>query len=556
MLTAWLALCTPAIARADSPAVTVIRDSEAGVDQLPHAVPGNVLAECPQGQAPSSDCYDPDAAAEPAIAVNPADPANVISVYQQGRISSGGDAGNGYSVTFDGGQTWTDGNFPHLTAAAGGPYERSSDPVVAFLPDGSAIATGDAVNFGAGSPTAIATWHSLDGGLHWKDPVLITVDVAHLPGPEPLAVDDKSWIAVDLRSGPGHHLGRVYVTWFRLGCQVCTVNAAYSDDEGATWQTGPAGTGFVVEPVSEAISLPFVLPNGDLAVLAEDNLEAQATSTDRIRIDLAPGAGAVPTGGNLLFTSQHQVAVQRFNFPRQLAEADYSLAATVDANTDSAAPNGRIYAVWADSSMRSDLVNDAFLSRSDDGGSTWTTPVRVNGGPTNDNVGHLAATPAVLEDGTVLVGYRLRQESAASDGSGSSLQVNTMVQVSRDHGATFGSPMKVNTVVDDVGFAAVSHGGPFLGDYDQIAASGGCAYIARAEPIRLTAAEAEQMPPVFHHSRVYVGAVGESSCAIPGVSVADAHWVPALAIGGISIAVCCLAARRRRTAGARPVGAG
>jgi hypothetical protein len=546
-IAALIAWCSPVPAVAGSTSLTVIRDAEAGVDQLPHTVPGNALVECPQGQIPTSDCYDPDAAVEPSIATNPTNPLNVITTYQQGRISDGGNAGNGYSVTFDGGRTWTHGNFPGLTLAVGGQFERSSDPVVAFLPDGTAFATGDAVNVAtAGSPTAIATWRSIDGGLHWGSPVLITVDDAHLIEPEPLAVEDKSWIAVDTGTGAGHHYGRIYVTWFRLGCQVCADLAAYSDDEGVTWQTGPAGTGYVVEPASEAITLPFVLPNGDLAVVAEDNLEAQLTSIDRIRIDVAPGAGSVATGGALVFSAQHQVALQRFTFPSQLTEADYSIAAAVDERTDTGAPNGRIFVVWADNSLRSDSTNDTFLSASSDGGTTWSSPVRVNPGPASDNVNHLAATPAVLADGTVLVAYRQRQENGASGCTGCSLQVNTMVQASQDHGATFDVPVKVNGITDDLGYAAVSHGGPFLGDYDQMAAAGDCAYVARAEPVQLSASEPEQMPPTVHHSRVYVAAIGDAGCALPATAVPDTVWVPALALVATAAASFHVARRRER----------
>ena len=546
----FLVVTAPAVAAAGP--LVVFHDSEAGVDQLPSTVAGNALVECPQGHAPSSDCYDPDTAVEPSIAVNPSDPLNVITAYQQGRISNGGDAGNGYSVTFDGGQTWTHGNFPGLTVAVGGSYERSSDPVVDFLPDGTAIATGDAVNVNMSnvpSPTSIATWRSIDGGLHWSNPVLISIDDAHLTEPEPLAVEDKSWIAVDTGSGSGHHYQRIYVAWFRLGCQVCDTFAAYSDDEGMTWQTGPTGTGYVIEPASEAISLPFVMPNGDLAVVAEDNLEAQVTDVDRIRLDVAPGAGAVATGGAIVFTAQHQIAVQQFNFPSQLAEADYSIGATVDTHTDTSAPDGRIYVTWGDNRLRSDTTNDVLLSSSSDGGTTWTSPVRVNGGPTDDNVNHFAATPAVLADGTLLVAYRQRQEDGSSGCSTCSLSVNTMAQASQDHGATFGGAVQVNSITDDLRFAGVSHGGPFLGDYDEMAAAGDCAYVARAEPLQLSTTEPAQMPPVVHHSRIFVGQVGNADCAQVGAALPDTSFAAALAVAGAFGAGIYMIARRRRLRG-------
>src|SRR5438552_2213805 len=51
----------------------------------------------PQGD-PIQDYVQPDTQIEPSIAVNPANPKNVVTVYQEGRIADGGDATNGYAT--------------------------------------------------------------------------------------------------------------------------------------------------------------------------------------------------------------------------------------------------------------------------------------------------------------------------------------------------------------------------------------------------------------------------------------------------------------------------
>src|SRR3954452_16481328 len=76
----------------------------------------------------------PDTTTEPSIAVNPADPKNVVTGYQMGRVDGGGDASNGYATTFDGGKTWKYGTIPGLTVRNGGDFDRASDAVVAFGP--------------------------------------------------------------------------------------------------------------------------------------------------------------------------------------------------------------------------------------------------------------------------------------------------------------------------------------------------------------------------------------------------------------------------------------
>jgi hypothetical protein len=70
---------------------------------------------------------------EPFVAVNPANPSNIVGVFQQDRWSNGGAHGLVASTSHDGGSTWTE-SWAHFstcsggTAANGGDYGRASDP--------------------------------------------------------------------------------------------------------------------------------------------------------------------------------------------------------------------------------------------------------------------------------------------------------------------------------------------------------------------------------------------------------------------------------------------
>src|SRR6185437_13334897 len=88
------------------------------------------------------DYIQPDTEIEPSIAVNPKNPKNVVTVFQDRRIADGGDATNGFATSLDGGKTWTSGTLPGLTTypGQGGVFERGSDAVVAFGPDGTVYA--------------------------------------------------------------------------------------------------------------------------------------------------------------------------------------------------------------------------------------------------------------------------------------------------------------------------------------------------------------------------------------------------------------------------------
>src|SRR5207248_9240591 len=82
---------------------------------------------------------------EPYLAVNPANSANLIGVWQQDRWSDGGAHGLTAGASFDGGLTWTDTPLPFDACAAPSDpiasiYNRASDPWVSIRPDATAYA--------------------------------------------------------------------------------------------------------------------------------------------------------------------------------------------------------------------------------------------------------------------------------------------------------------------------------------------------------------------------------------------------------------------------------
>jgi hypothetical protein len=80
---------------------------------------------------------------EPYVALNPTDPGNLVAVWQQDRYSNGGSQGIVTASSGDGGLTWRTNARTRSsvctggTTAAGGRYQRASDPWVTFSPDGT-----------------------------------------------------------------------------------------------------------------------------------------------------------------------------------------------------------------------------------------------------------------------------------------------------------------------------------------------------------------------------------------------------------------------------------
>jgi len=528
-------LAQPTMAAAAAP--ILLRDTQASIDRLT----GEVGA-CPTNNPPQG-CFQGDTQSEPSIAVDPTNRDHAVAVFHVGRANDGGAAADGYAVTFDQGRSWQEGLFPGLTQATGGTLQRVSDPRVAFAPDGRHVyATAQPYNNDvAPAASAVVTMTSSDGGRSWATPVTVVMDSfsQNVPQSDAYLLNhgfDQPDLVVDMLATSGHHQGRIYLAWIRLTLDDFAF-AAYSDDGGVTWVTGPSGQGFVVYQGNVPLyPRPVVLGNGDLAVLgwnanagsapppvytgdrgpvlAEPTLlSATATQSGAYQLYTAAGAGGVSGLSPLTFTPLGTtVGYLGNNTLRGQRSAEKQPLFSVDL------ASGRMYAAWTDARFRSDGANDIVLTSSDDGGATWRYPQRVNPGTASDNLNHWCAMLAAGADGVLRVGYRQRREAAApaADFSNFSQSVETYYVDSRDRGKSFGAPLLVNTVASDMRFGAfdggqtnVGQGGVFLGDYDALASSGGITYLVRSEPVRLTGGELATFPPTTHHQRTWVAVVGE-----------------------------------------------
>jgi len=434
-----------------------------------------------------------DTTVEPAIAVNPTDPDNAVTTYQEGRVDTAGDQDNGFATTFDGGKTWTFGELPGLTGAVSGPWNRASDPSVAFGPEGNVYASSLVFDEGSSTaPSGVAVNVSTDGGKTWGTPTY--------PDNQPTDNgDDKDWIVVDQSAAAGHHQGRVYVVWDRPSAGVLL---SYSDDFGATW-SNPS----TVSAQFGVGAIPLVMPNGGLAVvfLSFGSLgsaprasarEAEAGSGIRMAIAVAAGAGSVATGGPISFGATHRIAAYLGNPIRQQRAGGLPTAA-VDAAT------GRIYVGWEDGRFRRDRVNDAVVTWSDDRGATWHRVKPVNPGPRGNWVDHYNVAIAVGDDGTLRVVDLVRREAPRIRNA--SPYVDVQYQQSTDGGRTFTAPIRVDVRRRaDVRFAAVAGGRAFFGDYEQLAVAGPRTYVVTCRAVRLHRGERATIPATIHHQRTWV----------------------------------------------------
>ena len=268
----------------------------------------------------------------------------------------------------------------------GGDYERATDPWVTFAPNGNvyqmALATQGA-SLAPGSVSAMLVSRSTDSGRTWSNPSTLIRDGS-------LFFNDKNTITADPTDA-----NYVYAVWDRLGAAGGGPAVfARTTDGGTTWEG--ARSIFDPGPRSQTIgNLIVVLPNGTLI-----NLFTQ----------LDEGAGGQVTATLNVLRSGDKGG--SWSAPSPIADVLSIGARDPETGTlirDGAglaqialAPNGNLFVIWQDARFSGGARDGIVLSRSIDGGLTWSTPLQINSAPSTQ-----AFTPSVhvRANGTIGVTY-------------------------------------------------------------------------------------------------------------------------------------------------------
>ena len=332
-----------------------------------------------------------DAEVEPYVAVNPTNPSNLISVWQQDRWSDGGAHGLVIGRSLDDGNTWSEQPINLSvcgggTSTNGGGYARASDPWVTFSPNGVAYVisisfTGNIM--APGSLSSVLVSHSTDGGATWSDPATLILDGAN-------AFNDKESITAD-PNNPSY----VYAVWDRLDSSGHgPAYFARTTDGGASWQTAVP----IYDPGvnNQTVGNEIVgLPDGNIVdVFAEIDGTNSNNATAAIRVITSSDNGAT------------------WSAPVTVAQ-DLSVG-TTDPNTGAvvrtgaglpqmaAGPSGNLVVVWEDGRFSNGQHDGIAFSQSTDGGQTWSLPAEIN---SVHSVPAFTPSVAVLGDGTIGVSY-------------------------------------------------------------------------------------------------------------------------------------------------------
>lgn len=339
----------------------------------------------------------PDRASEvePSLAVNPTDAGNLVAVWQQDRFAShGGALSNVVGASFDGGATWTRVLVPGVSRCTGGRFSRATDPWLSFGPDGVAYLVSLAFDGDVTGPNALLVHTSRDGGLSWSGPSTVVEDVAFM-------LNDRETITAD-PAVPG----RAYVVWARfVGAAVPLTFVSITTDHGRTWTSplpiGSSGQGNEILGLPSGALLDVYLGTGGISVQRSD------------------------TGG-LTWGLPVRVAAPRSEPVRDFERAQP--VRTQDAvPTADVGPDGTAWVAWQESGLETSRI---MVSRSSDGGATWTPPVAAA------TVRGYAFMPSIAVDGTGRPGigfYDFRNDVPGDD----ELTTDVWTARSSDGGATW-----------------------------------------------------------------------------------------------------------------------
>jgi hypothetical protein len=398
--------------------------SSAQADDLPKAPQAHVFSLTPE----------PGYFTEPGIAVNPANPKQVVAVFQDNAHAAySQDAGNTWSVA-----ERVDPKNYRVSGDVSTVFDNQGHAFVCYI----AFDKLGTFNYWAHGATrnGIFVRRSLDGGKTWEANHVAVAEQSTQPG---IPFEDKPYLAAD--NTRSKYAGNLYIGWTRWRLNDSQMVLSRSTDDGKTWSAPveiDAHPGLPRDDNGAAEGFDgAVAPDGTLyAIWSQDNEIMFTASKDggkrfshaRAVIHTAPIMFAIET-------------LDRANGFPQIA---------VDPKS------GRIYVTWSDY-RNGDL--DVFVSSSSDHGKHWSPATRVNNDPVHDGAEQffqwLAVDPV---DGSVNVMFYDRRSDPNNR-----KQIVVLAR-STDSGRNFN-----NFAWTEEPFEA---GGVFFGDYSGLAAYGGRVY--------------------------------------------------------------------------------
>ncbi|HKB87379.1 MAG TPA: T9SS type A sorting domain-containing protein [Ignavibacteriaceae bacterium] len=358
---------------------------------------------------------------EPSVKISRKDPNRVVAAWRDFRTGvSPALRRIGYSYSTDGGQTWS---VSQLTPQIIPTCALSSDPAVATDTAGNFYIVTVSLNDNNGNGE-LWLFKSVDGGVTFDS----VYQLAYNPG----VFEDKEYVTTDFSSASPYY-NNMYVSWTRFGSGT-DIYLVKSTDQGVSWSTPIQ----ISNQSGVQGSIPATGPNGEVYVA----WYGSDFSSENIYFDKSTDGGVT------------------FGTDKVISPCPNAWFPSMAVDLSGGQYNGNIYVTWNDERNGD---GDIFLSKSTDGGETWSAALRINNDPVSNGRDQYWPWITVAESGEVdLIFYDTRNTANNSI-------IEAYLARSTDGGQTFTNelistqPSPTSTPNSDVRF----------GDYIGIDAYGG-----------------------------------------------------------------------------------
>jgi hypothetical protein len=304
---------------------------------------------------------------EVTIALSPTNSDHLITAWNEEDNNDPSETQPGFAFSVNGGTSWNDwyiGSTIHGTRV----YPYGFDPSVGFDRYGNAYYCYVA-SMGEFGPVYVARNNQYETDINAWTFTPVVDDANEIP------LHDKPYMAID--NTGSQYDGNIYVSWTDLSGLGSSIKVAYSNDNGASFslsmfQEEILAEGRIIwhpnyerqtDPQTYAVTgaMPAVAPNGDVYLVYA---EVESNASDRIMI-------AHSSDGGLTFLNRHVVLYYNFSVfqPGSIESASFPILAIDPLRNN-------LYIVYMELESLDSDPRIKFI-RSQDGGTTWSTPLIV-----------------------------------------------------------------------------------------------------------------------------------------------------------------------------------
>jgi hypothetical protein len=382
---------------------------------------------------------------EVGVAVNPANPLNVVAVAND--LVDLSKLGVWFST--DGGATWT-ANFIDEAEDGLAAGDSRFDPNVAFDSDGNAYV----VYSTNGSANTVVVARSTDGGQNFGLTTIVTTDNP--------AASNLHTAMVTTRADPTGD-DDVLVVFARVIGGVEAIEAALSLDAGVTYPT----TNTQINDALQRTFVPWaeVDENDDFAVVWEVNQGGGVGAIFHDTLDATTLASGTDNTVSTVQITDFAAATSRI--PAQPDRGIFSVA-TVDVNR----ATGRLVVGYTDRVNTATNDTNVFVRFSDDGGATWSAPVQVNDDATTTSQFMPRFAIDQTDQNVYAIWYDARNDTVNNG------RVNVFSSFSTDGGQTWSLNHQLTDAESDESTANPARNGANYLEYIGLSVENGVAHVA------------------------------------------------------------------------------